>query len=182
MAAKTTRRKKAAVPSAKGQDHVERVFAQWAREMPDVDTHGAAVIGRARRVTLLSRPAIEANFASHGLDTGEFDVLATLRRSGPPFKLRPTELYRWLMISSGGLTARLDRLEKAGLVRRSAADADARSLLVELTPDGRKRIEAAFRDDMAIENKMVEALSASERADLVRLLRKLALALEERRD
>lgn len=161
------------------QDHVDRVFAQWAKELPNVDTHGAAVIGRARRITILSRKAIEENFARHGLDAGEFDVLATLRRSGSPFSLRPTELFRWLMISSGGLTARLERLEKSGLVKRRPAEDDARSLLVELTPAGKKTIEDAFRADMAIENKMVEALTAEEHSTLVSLLRKLALTLEE---
>jgi DNA-binding MarR family transcriptional regulator len=161
-----------------GQDHVDWIFAQWAREMPDVDTRGAAVIARLRRITLKSRRDIEASFKRFGLDTGEFDVLATLRRSGAPFTLRPTELYRSLMISSGGLTARLERLEKAGLVRRRTPDDDARSLLVELTPEGRKKIEAAFSADMQIENRLVEGLTQAEHAELVRLLRKLALSLE----
>jgi len=78
------------------------------------------------------------------------------------------------VISSGGLTARLDRLEEAGLIRRTRATDDARSVIVELTPAGKKKIEAAFRDDMEIENKMVQGLSERDRADLVRLLRKLA--------
>lgn len=161
-----------------GQDHVDWIFTQWAREMPDVDTRGAAVIARARRITLKSRRDIEAVFKRFGLDTGEFDVLATLRRSGAPFTLRPTELYRSLMISSGGLTARLERLEKAGLIRRRAADDDARSLLVELTSEGKKKIEAAFGADMQIENRLVQGLTPSEQAELVRLLRKLALSLD----
>jgi DNA-binding MarR family transcriptional regulator len=78
-----------------------------------------------------------------------------------------------LMISSGGLTARLDRLEGAGLIRWRAAGDDARSVIVELTREGRKKIEAAFRADMEIENRMVSGLSENERAELVRLLRKL---------
>lgn len=159
------------------QDHVDWILDQWAREMPEVDTRGAAIIARARRITLLCRRDIEASFARHGLDTGEFDVLGTLRRSGPPYTLRPTELYRSLMISSGGLTARLDKLEGAGLIKRRTAEGDARSLLVELTPEGRKRIEAAFRADMQIEKELVGVLSAAEHAELARLLRKLALSL-----
>jgi DNA-binding MarR family transcriptional regulator len=171
-------RQRPPVPADSGQDQVDRIFAQWARELPEVDTRGAAVIARLRRITLKSRQDIEGNFARFALDTGEFDVLATLRRSGAPFTLRPTELYRSLMISSGGLTARLDRLEKAGLIRRRAADDDARSLLVELTAEGRKKIEAAFRADMQIENRLVAGLTAPEHGELVRLLRKLALSLE----
>jgi DNA-binding MarR family transcriptional regulator len=154
-------------------DPVDRALAQWAREMPGVETRGADVLNRARRVVLESRAAIEENFRRHGLDTGEFDVLATLRRSGAPYALTPTDLYRSLMISSGGLTARLDKLERAGLVRRRASGRDGRSTIVELTPSGRRRIEAAFRADMEIENRMVSVLTEAERAELVRLLRKL---------
>jgi DNA-binding MarR family transcriptional regulator len=164
---------------AHAADHVDRALAAWSREMPDVEIRGADVLNRARRVVLESRREIEANFQHHGLDTGEFDVLATLRRAGEPYALRPTELYRSLMISSGGLTARLDKLEGAGLIRRRAAGDDARSVIVELTPAGRKKIEAAFRADMEIENRMVSGLTESERAELVRLLRKLTQAMKQ---
>src|SRR6218665_816216 len=118
-------------------DHVEARRQQWAREAPDIDTVGMSILGRARWITLLARPSIEAVFAKHGVDSGEFDVLATLLRSGSPYRLRPTELYRSLMISSGGLTDRLSRLEKRGLIARVADPADARSRMVELTVDGR---------------------------------------------
>jgi DNA-binding MarR family transcriptional regulator len=168
----------AARQMAEATDHVDRALAQWSREMPEIEIKGADVLNRARRLVLESRPAIEETFRRHGLDTGEFDVLATLRRAGAPYTLRPTELYTSLMISSGGLTARLDRLEDAGLIRRRASEEDARSLLVELTTAGRKKIEAAFRADMELENKMVSGLSESERAELVRLLRKLTQAMK----
>jgi DNA-binding MarR family transcriptional regulator len=160
-------------------DHVDRALAQWSREMPEIEIKGADVLNRARRLTLETRRDIEANFKRHGLDSGEFDVLATLRRSGEPYALRPTELYQSLMISSGGLTARLDRLEAAGLIRRRADEDDARSVRVELTPAGRRKIEAAFRADMELENKMVSGLHESERAELVRLLRKLTQAMKK---
>jgi DNA-binding MarR family transcriptional regulator len=158
-------------------DRVDRILAQWAREMPDVGTRGSAVLGRIRRIVLAMRGEIELNFALYELDAGGFDVLAMLRRAGAPYTLRPTELYRTLMISSGGLTARLDKLEEAGFIRRRDADDDGRGQLVELTPAGRKRIEAAFRRDMEVENRMLEGLSDAEHASLVRLLRKLALAM-----
>lgn len=157
-------------------DHVSRIHAQWRREMPQVDLDGSRIIGRARRITQLSRPRIEAVFSRHGLDTGEFDVLATLRRSGEP--LRPTELYQSLMISSGGLTDRLVRLEQRGLIRRRASTRDKRSLLVELTAEGRRRVESAFAEDMAVECDLVAGLSARERDELARLLEKLASAIE----
>ncbi|MDU0339253.1 MarR family winged helix-turn-helix transcriptional regulator [Bosea rubneri] len=160
------------------QDHVDRLRAQWARELPDLDTSPMAVIGRARRITLRLRPGIEAVFARHGLDAGEFDVISTLLRSGEPWQLTPTALYQTLMISSGGLTARLNRLEAAGLIRRREAQEDRRSLLVELTETGRAKAEAAFREDMALERRLLSGLDAAEQAELARLLTRLALSLE----
>lgn len=159
-------------------DHIDRLQAQWARELPDVDTRGMEVLGRARRIVLRSRPAIEGVFAHHGLDAGEFDVLSTLRRSGPPYSLRPTELYRSLMISSGGLTARLDRLVRGGMITRPPSPGDGRSLLVQLTDRGRTAAEAAFREDMGVEAGMLAVLTDAERKALADLLRRLALGME----
>ncbi len=161
-------------------DHVDRVHAQWRAALPDVALDGAAILARAGRITRTAATEIDAVFAKHGLDAGEFYVLSALRRAGPPHRLRPTEIFRALMISSGGLTDRLNRLERAGFIRRANSDADKRSLPVELTPEGLKRVEAAFREDMALENALVAALSIDEREHLVRLLRKMARALEER--
>ncbi|MCA9548842.1 MAG: MarR family transcriptional regulator [Myxococcales bacterium] len=164
--------------SGEPQDGIDARRQQWAAELPDVDTRGMAIIGRMRWLTMQLRPGIEAIFTEHGLDAGEFDVLATLLRAGTPYTLRPTELYQWLMISSGGLTARLKRLEDAGMVKRSSAPDDARSLLVALTTKGKKLAERAFRDDMAHEAKVLSALTKAEQAQLEALLRKLALAVE----
>jgi DNA-binding MarR family transcriptional regulator len=159
-------------------DGIEARRQQWARELPDLDTIGMAILGRMRWLTLASRPRIEAVFAGHGLDTGEFDVLGTLLRSGPPYRLRPTELFRSRMISSGGLTDRLARLAEAGLVVRTPSEHDARSLLVELTEEGRRRAEAAFREDMATEARLVAGLDQAEQAALAKLLCKLVLQFE----
>lgn len=161
------------------RDGIDLRRAQWQAEFPDLDTRGMAILGRMRWITLNLRPPIEAIFRKHGLDSGEFDVLATLRRAGEPYSLRPTELYRWLMISSGGLTARLGRLEKAGYVRRVPDPDDARSLLVQLTPAGKTVAERALREDMAFESAVLEALDPSEIAVLETILRKLAMSREE---
>lgn len=158
-------------------DAINARRAQWSRELPDVDTAGMAVLGRARWITLAVRPPIEAVFAAHGLDTGEFDVLATLLRSGSPYRLRPTELFRSLMVSSGGMTDRLARLEKAGHIVRKAAEGDGRSLLVELTVSGRVLAERAFRADMEIEKRLISALSLHDQNELARLLTSLVCAL-----
>jgi DNA-binding MarR family transcriptional regulator len=159
-------------------DQVDEFRKQWQRELPDVDTEGMAIIGRARRITLALRGGIEEIFAKHGLDAGGFDVVAALLRSGPPHRLRPTELFRGLMVSSGGLTDRLARLETAGLVHRICDDNDRRSLLVELTAKGRRYAETAFREDMAHEKAALQQLSRAEREQLSALLRKLWLSID----
>ncbi|HEV7372145.1 MarR family transcriptional regulator [Arenibaculum sp.] len=143
-----------------------------------MDTRGMAILGRARVITLGVRPAIEKVFERHGLDTGDFDVLSTLLRSGPPYRLRPTELFRWLMITSGGLTARVSRLEKRGLVERVPDPADGRSLLVGLSAAGREKARAAIVEDMRTEAELLDGLSAHEQEALAALLRKLASSLE----
>lgn len=159
-------------------DHVDGLRAQWARELPDLDTTPMAVLGRAYRLANLVRPSIEATFAGFDLDRGEFDVLSSLRRAGAPYRLTPTELYRALMITSGSLTHRLGRLEKAGLIRRIPSDSDGRSLAVELTEPGRVLVETAFRADMASEMRFLAHLSEDEVEMLSALLRKLNRGIE----
>jgi len=166
------------------QDGIDERQAQWRAELPDVDTRGMAILGRARWITLAARPPIEAVLKAYDLDSGEADVLFTLLRSGPPYRLRPTELFRSLMISSGGLTDRLNRLAKAGLIRRVEAEGDGRSLPVELTEEGRRRAREAFREDMAVEAAMLQGLTEEEQVQLAALLRKLTLTIPtaDRRD
>lgn len=160
------------------RDHIDRLRAQWAQELPDLDTEPMTILGRAYRLSNLVRPSIEETFASFGLDRGEFDVISTLRRSGPPYRLTPTDLYTLLMISSGGLTHRLDRLQKAGLIVRERSPSDGRSSVVGLTGKGIELAEAAFRVDMASEARYLEGLGKEDRATLAELLRKLLVSLE----
>ncbi|MBD9647161.1 MarR family transcriptional regulator [Ensifer sp. ENS09] len=160
-------------------DHVDRLRAQWDRELPDLDTEPMTILGRAYRLSNLVRPSIEETFASFGIDRGEFDVISTLRRSGPPYRLTPTDLYTLLMISSGGLTHRLDRLQKGGLILRERSASDGRSSVVGLTEKGIALAENAFRADMASEARYLDALSKEDRVALSALLRKLLISLEQ---
>jgi DNA-binding MarR family transcriptional regulator len=159
-------------------DRVELRRKQWGTALPELDTFGMAILGRARVITLGVRPAIETVFADFGLDTADFDVLSTLLRSGPPYRLRPTELFRWLMITSGGLTGRLVSLEKRGLVERIPDPADGRSLLVSLTSEGLEKVRGAIIADMRTEKELLDGLSQEEQQALAQLLQKLALSLE----
>jgi DNA-binding MarR family transcriptional regulator len=163
-------------------DHVGRLIALRRRETPDIPLDGMEILSRARRLDQLSRFWIDAVFEKHSLDTGEFDVLASLQRIGAPYALRPTELYRSLMITSGGLTDRLNRLTKKGLVRRVADPADRRSLIVALTPVGLRTIRAAYEEDMRVEAELLAPLTPDERTSLAALLAKILVELERRRD
>ena len=151
-------------------DHVGQVCALWRKEMPDVNLDGLAILARAGRIALMTRDKVMPVLTRHGLDSGEFYVLAALRRAGAPFALRPTELFRALMVSSGGLTDRLRRLEERGLVHRIPSEEDRRSTLVGLTPK-------AWREDMDVENAIVAQLSKGDREHLAGLLAKLALIM-----
>ncbi len=158
-------------------DHVDLLVRQWAEEMPEMDTAGMEIFGRARRISRRVSEEIVPLLKAHGIDGGQFYVLTALRRAGEPYELRPTEIYQTLMISSGGLTNRLSRLEAAGLVRRRVSKEDARSTTVQLTAKGRKLAERAIREDMAREAELLQGLTGEERKTLANLLRKLSLSV-----
>src|SRR5690242_18455438 len=99
-------------------DRVDQILAQWKRERPDLDTRPMGIVGRIQRATAALRPLLDKTHEESGLQSDSFDVLASLRRSGPPYQLTPTELYREMMLTSGAMTNRIDKLEDAGLVSR----------------------------------------------------------------
>jgi len=159
-------------------DRLDEIAAQWARERPDLDVSALALLGRLFRVADLADDALGGPAAAHGLRPGWFDLLAALRRAGEPFELNPTELMRATMLSSGGMTKRLDRLAEAGLVARRPDPGDRRGTLVRLTPRGRDAIDAALESHLAAEEALLGPLDADERARLDELLRRLLAALE----
>lgn len=161
------------------QDHADRVLRQWARERPDLDTTPLAIVARVGRLARYFDQRLDQGFREFGLTRESWDVLASLRRSGPPFRRSPTELYRGLMRTSGAMTHRLQRLEHAGLVHRVHDPDDARSLLVELTPDGRRLVDRFAPVHLANERALLEVLSVEEQRMLAVLLKKLLLAFEE---
>ena len=163
---------------ASRDDHVARVRAQWAREAPGLDTAPIDVVARIGRAHGYLDHALEELFAAHGLTRGTWDVLATLRRQGPPYRLSPTELYRQLMRTSGAMTHRLAQLESAGLIRRVADPEDGRGLLVELTRRGRALVDAVGPRHMENERRLLGALTAEEQERLADLLATLLSALE----
>jgi DNA-binding MarR family transcriptional regulator len=159
-------------------DRADIAVEQWARERPELPALPMAVFGRladaAERVT---RDHMDPLFAQSGLQRGEFDVLATLRRSGAPYRLSPTQLYGALMISSGGMTNRLDRLENAGLVERHPDPGDRRGKLIALTENGKRVVDETIARHVANEERLLTVLTAAEQEQLNALLRKLITGL-----
>jgi len=151
-------------------DAVARIQAEWRRERPDLDPSPQGVIGRLHRVGMRLTDELVAVYAEHGLGEGEFDVLATLRRAGEPYERTAGELADHTMITTGGMTKRIDRLERAGLVTRRASESDGRGRVVALTPHGREAIDAAFTDHLANEHRLVDELTPRDAAELERIL------------
>jgi DNA-binding MarR family transcriptional regulator len=156
-------------------DPVDDILAQWRRERPDLDVTPMGLIGRLNRLARQLSREMEATFRAHGLNGASFDVLATLRRSGPPYALSPGRLMATMMITSGTMTNRIDQLEKAGLVTRSANPDDARSFIVGLTEQGFTVIDAAVTDHAVTQARLVARLPEADRAALDRLLRRYLL-------
>ncbi len=152
-------------------DGVDRIIAQWARERPDLDTTAMAVFGRVFRLSRMAGDHVERAYADYGIGRAEFDVLATLRRSGEPFQLSPGALAESMMLSSGGTTARLDRLEKAGLVERIPSATDRRSVLVRLTDHGREIIDDAVAAGLEEQRRLLSHMSPAKIRQLSALLR-----------
>ncbi|BDZ42445.1 MarR family transcriptional regulator [Paraoerskovia sediminicola] len=151
-------------------DRVDRIQAEWARERPDLDVSPQGTIGRLHRVAGHLTDELTAVYEAHGLGEGEFDVLAALRRAGAPYERAPGELARSTMVTTGAMSKRVDRLERAGLVSRRVSDGDARARVVGLTPAGLETIDAAFTAHMANEHRLLEGFDDDERATLTRLL------------
>lgn len=140
-------------------DHVARIQAEWARERPDLDVRPQGVIGRLHRLAGHLTEQLCVVYGRFGLAEGEFDVLATLRRAGPPFERAPSELARFTMVTTGAMTKRLDRLERDGLVTRRPSTRDGRGRVVALTTAGRELIDRAFTEHMANEHRLLADLT-----------------------
>ncbi|TKB49693.1 MarR family transcriptional regulator [Ferrimonas sediminicola] len=151
-------------------DHVDRLLEQWKKERADLDCSPIGVVGRISRCCRLMELDLIKVFKNHNIDSIEFDILASIRRSCGP--MTPTELYRTLMLSSGAMSTRLEKLVQKGFVTRTSSDSDRRSCVVSLTPEGKALIDKAFTDHVANEDRLLSPLSSDERQQLASLLRR----------
>ncbi|MEZ5651623.1 MAG: MarR family transcriptional regulator [Burkholderiaceae bacterium] len=161
------------VASAGDPDIVERGIAQWRRERPDIDCSGKAIVGRILRLQEVILKAVNEALAPHGLRYSSYAVLATLRASGPPYRMSPWRLVETLLLSSGGTSNLLARLEADGLIERHADPSDGRAVIVELTAQGHALTERAMADHAAVERRLVAMLSAGEQAAMAAMLSRM---------
>ncbi|MGE8720932.1 MarR family winged helix-turn-helix transcriptional regulator [Leptospira terpstrae] len=160
-------------------DPMEEIINQWRKEIPSLSLRGMEVFGRLGQAALLASDVVESNLAKLGLKLGEFDVLASLRRSGPPFRLNPTQLWQGMLLSSGAMTNRLDRLETAGYIERLPDPNDRRATLVSLTEKGLKLIDEAVVSHTKNEEECIQDFSVEELTSLNSLLSKLKQSIEK---
>jgi DNA-binding MarR family transcriptional regulator len=160
------------------EDVVAGFVQQWARERPDLDAAPMLVVGRLIRLAHLLDGRMRPPFAAADLANGDFDVLAALRRAGAPFAARPTDLSRSLLVTTGAITKRLDRLEALGLVARGSADGDGRGKTVRLTPHGVEVTDRLVAVHLANQGRLISGLTGPEQDQLQELLGRLAESIE----
>jgi DNA-binding MarR family transcriptional regulator len=159
------------------RDGVDAIIEAWERERPELDHSPIGIVGRISRLARELEARLEVVYREHGLEPGWHDVLATLRRSPPSYRLRVTDFSGTLMLTSSGTTKRLDRLEQAGLVAREPDPDDRRGTLIVLTAAGRKLIDSVTEAHLANERRLLAALSGDEQRQLADLLRALQIGL-----
>ncbi len=156
----------------------DAMIDRWTEIRPDLGVDALQVTARLSRLGRHLAEIEEDVFSRFGLNRGEVGMLATLRVAGPPHRLSPSRLGRGLMLSSAGVTSRLDRLERRGLLRRLPDPDDRRGVIVELTEEGLELVDRAVGANAERERDVLAGLSPKERGQLEELLRKLLSSLE----
>ncbi len=158
-------------------DHVDHIVEQWGNERPDLDVSPIRIVGRISRLSRSIDQRLKSVFDEHGLEAWEYDLLASLRRNGAPYEMSAGQLLSSLMITSGAVTNRIDRMESRGLVERTKVPEDKRIVRVRLTKAGMRLIDATIEPHLDNERAILQHLSANEQRQLERLLRKVQEAL-----
>jgi DNA-binding MarR family transcriptional regulator len=159
-------------------DPIDRILDQWSKERPELDGRGFAIVGRVLTLAKLLERRVAQALEPLELSLWGFDVMATLRRQGAPYRMTPTELSRSTMLTSGAMTNRLDRLEAKGWLQREADPDDRRGVRVVLTRAGRKLVDRAIELRFHEANSAVAELSATNQRAIEAGLRRLLVALD----
>lgn len=166
--------------SAVARDEVDRIIESWREQRPDLDVSPMQIFSRISRLSRHFDLARRAAFSAHDLEPWAFDVLSSLRRTGDPYCLTPGALMSELLVSSGTMTNRIDRLEQQKLVQRVPSVDDRRTVQVRLTDLGIQRVDETLVELVRSERGLAESLSEDERQELAGMLRRLNLAFENR--
>jgi DNA-binding MarR family transcriptional regulator len=159
-------------------DQVAEIAGQWRVERPDLDPSPMLVLGRIQRIEALADAVLRAPFAAAGLGHGEFDALAALRRAGRPFALSPGQLADAMLVTTGAVTKRVDRLVERGLAARATAPGDGRARVVTLTPAGRRLTDRLIAEHLDNERALLGGLSPAELDRLADLLGRLLRSID----
>ncbi|CAM3239256.1 MarR family winged helix-turn-helix transcriptional regulator [Vibrio neptunius] len=152
-------------------DAIDRVVEQWAKEKPELDTEPMAIMGRLLRIAKHMETEVTQLHKRYDLKLGEFDVLATLRRSGSPFRLTPSELIDSMMLTSGAMTNRLDKLESKRLIAREHSKQDRRSVTVQLTDEGFTLIDKIIEEHAQVQHKLVKGMNSNQKRQINQILK-----------
>ncbi|MCL9777422.1 MarR family winged helix-turn-helix transcriptional regulator [Vibrio methylphosphonaticus] len=152
-------------------DAVDRVVTQWAKEKPELETEPMAMMGRMMRLAKYMETQVAEVHKKYDLKMGEFDVLATLRRSGSPYQLTPSELINSMMLTSGAMTNRMDKLESKGYISRTHSKEDRRSVRVKLTDEGLVLIDKMMEEHVEVQQTLVKSLSKPQKKNINQLLK-----------
>ncbi|MBN3492910.1 MarR family winged helix-turn-helix transcriptional regulator [Vibrio neptunius] len=152
-------------------DAIDRVVEQWAKEKPELDTEPMAIMGRLLRIAKHMETEVTQLHKRYDLKLGEFDVLATLRRSGSPFRLTPSELIDSMMLTSGAMTNRLDKLESKSLIAREHSKEDRRSVTVQLTDEGFTLIDKIIEEHAQVQQKLVKGMNSNQKRQINQILK-----------
>lgn len=167
---------------ARSKDHLDHMLDQWRHERPEIDADGMAIVPRLMRLAHLYESRMRSVSRGLGLKPGWLDALSALRRSGPPYRLTASELAQSILLSSGGMTSRIDRMEETGLIKRVRHPSDRRVVFVELTERGRKTIDVAIDAHLDLYEDLLSSLTKAEQKTFIDLMRKQTLALEPQPD
>lgn len=159
-------------------DQVDKILAQWQHERPDLDVGPMGVFGRLKRLVDHLSEELSRTYKAHDLTAASFDVLATLRRAGPPYALSPSLLIAWTMVTSGTMTNRLDRLEAAGLIERRPNPEDGRGSVVALSEEGFALIDRVVTEHVANQHRVMADLPPPMQQQLDTALRTWLSAFE----
>lgn len=160
-------------------DQVDRILSQWRQERPDLEVGPMGTIGRIKRLNQHLVRGMDKTWAAYGLNWASFDVLATLRRAGPPYALSPSALMDSTMVTSGTMTHRIDQLENAGLIKRVRNPDDGRGFLISLSRQGYDLIDEATTAHVATQARLTAALTDEQRNQLDELLRRFLSGFED---